>query len=58
VRESGDSWVAYDGMGRTYTFMRPLAFGSTGFWLLKSITGPKGERLELTYETTLPVCLS
>jgi hypothetical protein len=56
VRESGNSWLAYDGMGRTFTFMRPPDFGSTGLWLLKSITGPKGESVELTYEiSTLPL---
>lgn len=56
VRQSGDDWLAYDGQGRTYRFVRAAGLGANGFWLLKSISAPSGAIVELTYRiTTWPV---
>jgi hypothetical protein len=52
VRESAGSWLAYDGMGRTYIFQRPAELGSTGLWLLKSVTAAGSASLQLTYQIT------
>lgn len=50
VRQSGSTWLAYDGSGRTYTFIRPANFGATGLWLLDSIRGAGGATVQLTYQ--------
>ena len=50
VRESAGSWLAYDGKGRTYTFVRPASLGSTGLWLLKSVSVAGGASIQLTYQ--------
>lgn len=52
ARESGGTWVAYDGEGRTYTFIRPPGLSGTGLWLLKSITTAGAASLQLTYQIT------
>ncbi len=52
VRESAGSWLAYDGKGRTYTFIRPANLGSTGLWLLKSVSVAGGANIQLTYQIT------
>jgi hypothetical protein len=56
VREQGDgTWVAYDGQGRTYLFavVEPLLTGAN-LWLLKTITGTGGSRVQLDYSITAP----
>jgi RHS repeat-associated protein len=58
VRQNGDSWLAYDGKGRTYTFVRPSEIGSAGFWLLKSVSGAGGTIIQLTYQITTSVQLN
>ena len=56
ARESAGTWLVYDGRGATYTFSRPPALGSTGLWLLKSVSSPGDANIELTYQiTTLPL---
>ncbi len=50
VRESAGAWLAYDGMGRTYTFTRPAVLGSTGLWLLKSISVAGGASIQINYQ--------
>jgi RHS repeat-associated protein len=50
VRQSGDTWLAYDGNGRTYSFVRPPQLGATGLWLLQSISGPDNTSVRLTYQ--------
>ncbi len=52
VRESAGNWVAYDGNGRTYRFVRPASFGSTGPWLLKTVSAAGGASVELFYQIT------
>ena len=55
VRQSGGSWFAYDGQGRTYTFDRPTGL-PTGLWLLKSIAGTGGSNVLLDYDvSTVPI---
>jgi RHS repeat-associated protein len=52
VRKSGNVWLAYDGLGRTYTFEQPPSLPKTGLWLLKSIDGPDNSSVALTYQIT------
>ena len=33
VRQSGSRWLAYDGLGRTYTFARPVGLPNSGISL-------------------------
>jgi RHS repeat-associated protein len=49
ARESGNSWLVYDGEGRTFTFVRPPNIGTAGLWLLKSVSRAGGARVDLTY---------
>jgi hypothetical protein len=51
VRHTGPTWVAQDGTGNKFTFERPAAFGATGLWLLTSVSGAGGARVELSYQT-------
>src|SRR5262245_23134734 len=50
VRESGSAYFAYDGAGRTYTFLRPAQFGSAGLWLLDSVSSSGGASVRLSYQ--------
>ena len=52
VREIAGSWLAYDGKGRMYAFIRPANLGSTGLWLLKSVSVAGESSIELTYHIT------
>jgi hypothetical protein len=52
VRENAGSWLAYDGKGATYTFVRPSDLGNAGIWLLKSVSLPGDINLQLTYQVT------
>ncbi|HSR98665.1 MAG TPA: hypothetical protein VLM79_16530, partial [Kofleriaceae bacterium] len=57
VREQGDgTWVAYDGQSRTYLFTvaDPTLTGAN-LWLLKSITGTGGSRVQLDYSINSPM---
>jgi len=56
VREQSDgTWVAYDGQGRTYLFaVVDPALAGANLWLLKSITGTGGSRVQLDYNITSP----
>src|SRR5262245_37502365 len=55
-REQSDgTWVMYDGQGRTYTFTTvSSALSGANLWLLKTITGVGGSRVELDYSITTP----
>ncbi|HEY6175717.1 MAG TPA: RHS repeat-associated core domain-containing protein, partial [Kofleriaceae bacterium] len=46
-----ETWVAYDGQGRTYTF---AAISGTGIWLLQDITAIGGGKVHLEYDITTP----
>src|ERR1051325_7131614 len=46
-----ETWVAYDGQGRTYTF---AAISGTGIWLLQDITAIGGGKVHLEYEIATP----
>src|SRR5262249_35166585 len=52
VKQSADSWLAYDGEGRTYRFTHPTELGYTGLWLLESVTAPGGAQIQLTYDVS------
>src|SRR5689334_8414832 len=56
VREQSDgTWVMFDGQGRTYTFTTvSSALTGANLWLLKTITGVGGSRVELDYNITTP----
>lgn len=56
VRQSGSAWLAYDGLGRTYTFERSKDLPNSGLWLLKSISAAGNSNVELTYQiSSVPV---
>src|SRR5262249_1494379 len=56
VREQADgTWLMFDGQGRTYTFTTvSSAVAGANLWLLKTITGVGGSRVELDYDITTP----
>src|ERR1043165_6811563 len=55
VRQQGDgNWVVYDGQGRTYSFTVAATTGGVSMWLLSSITGVGGSKVELDYSITTP----
>src|SRR5262249_54495788 len=56
IREQTDgSWVMYDGQGRTYTFTTvSSALSGANLWLLTTITGVGGSRVQLDYNITTP----
>jgi hypothetical protein len=52
-----DTWVAYDGQGRTYTFVATAispALAGTGIWLLQDITAIGGGKVHLEYVIGTP----
>jgi YD repeat-containing protein len=55
VRQQGDgTWVMFDGQGRTYSFtVSPTMNGGT-LWLLSSITGVGGSKVQIDYSITTP----
>jgi hypothetical protein len=55
VRQQPDgTWVMFDGQGRTYSFTVVATTGAASMWLLKSITGVGGSKVELDYSITTP----
>src|SRR5262249_44628336 len=56
VREQADgTWLMFDGQGRTYTFTTvSSALNGANLWLLKTITGVGGSRVQLDYSVTTP----
>ena len=50
VRQSGSAWLAYDGLGRIYTFEKSKDLPNSGLWLLKSISAAGNANVELTYQ--------
>ena len=56
IKQSASVWVAYDGVGRTYTFSNAAsqALVGAGLWLLQDVTGPGGSRVHLDYTVTTP----
>jgi hypothetical protein len=55
ARQQGDgTWVVFDGQGRTYSFTVAATTGAASMWLLKSIAGVGGSRVELAYSITTP----
>ncbi|HEY6177082.1 MAG TPA: RHS repeat-associated core domain-containing protein [Kofleriaceae bacterium] len=60
VRDQGDdTWVAYDGQGRTYLFAASsTVLAGTGIWLLQDVTSTTGGKVHLDYNITAPIVLS
>lgn len=54
LREQNGTWVLFDGQGRRYYFSTPSALTGTGLWLLFTITGPGGTRVQLDYDIDRP----
>ncbi|NPD25809.1 hypothetical protein HPP06_20560 [Corallococcus exiguus] len=50
LQEQSNTWVMYDGRGRTWTFTEPAALSGSGFWLLSSITGADNTAVQLEYD--------
>ena len=54
LREQTGAWVLFDGNGRTYVFTTPSALSGAGLWLLSSVSGPGGTKVQLDYEIATP----
>jgi RHS repeat-associated protein len=55
VRQQGDgTWVMFDGQGRTYSFTVSPTMNGASMWLLTSITGVGGSKVQLDYSVTAP----
>lgn len=55
VRKSADTWLVYDGEGRTYTFIQPANIDKS-LWLLKSVSVAGGANVQLAYQiNTWPI---
>jgi RHS repeat-associated protein len=52
--EAANGWVLYDSEGRTYEFTAPGALASTGLFLLTTILGSGGGKVELAYDIGTP----
>ena len=54
LREHKGAWVLFDGEGRRYDFSEPAPLAGAGFWLLRSVSGPGGNRVRIEYDITTP----
>jgi len=55
ITSSDDTWVVYDGQGRTYLFtVADPALAGAGLWHLASITGAGGNKVALSYAVGHP----
>jgi hypothetical protein len=52
---SDNTWVMFDGHGRTYRFAQiSSALAGKNLWLLQDVTGPGGSKVVLDYSVTTP----
>jgi RHS repeat-associated protein len=55
VRQQDDgTWVMFDGQGRTYSFTVSPAMNGGTLWLLSSVTGVGGSKVQIDYSITTP----
>ncbi|HEY0986549.1 MAG TPA: hypothetical protein VGD80_05820, partial [Kofleriaceae bacterium] len=55
ARQQGDgTWVMFDGQGRTYSFTVSPTTNGARLWLLSTITGVGGSKVQLDYSVTTP----
>jgi hypothetical protein len=55
LREQNGTWLLYDGRGLTWTFTAPSPLAGAGLWLLSSVAGPGGNRVQLDYDVGTPL---